>query len=209
MLTLRYCLLLILSFSFWLGGSSAAFAQSQAVPGELPAVATFAGGCFWCMEPPFDKLPGVLSTTSGYVGGHVVNPTYEEVSRGNTGHYEGVQVAYDPQVITYRQLLQVFWQNVDPFDARGQFCDRGKQYRSAIFVSNEAERRWAEESKAELQKRFAQPIVTAVLPATPFYPAEEYHQDYYLKHPNRYRFYRYACGRDRRLDQIWGKERAH
>ncbi len=205
MSSLRRWLLLLLCLGLAGWAAFPSQAQELGLLRDPPAVATFAGGCFWCMEPPFDKLAGVLSTTSGYMGGHTVDPTYAEVSKGTTGHYEVVQVAYDPAVISYPELLEVFWRNVDPFDAGGQFCDRGDQYRSAIFVSNAAEREWAERSKAALESRFSRPVVTAVLPAGAFYPAEAYHQDYYLKHPNRYRFYRYLCGRDQRLAEIWGK----
>lgn len=168
--------------------------------------AVFAGGCFWCMEGPFDELDGVVATTSGYTGGDQVDPTYGEVSAGGTGHLESVQVTYDPQVVGYDRLLEVFWHNIDPLDARGQFCDKGSQYRSAIFVDGEDQRQVAIASKADIQadQNFQQPIATEILPAQPFYPAEEYHQDYYLKHPVRYRFYRNGCGRDRRLEQLWG-----
>ena len=182
-----------------------------AVPGPVaaaePAVATFAGGCFWCMEPPYDKLEGVISTTSGYTGGHKENPTYGEVSAGGTGHYEALQVVYDPARVSYQQLLVLFWHNVDPLDAGGQFCDRGDQYRTAIFVHDEEQRRLAEESKQYLEQAggFDKPIVTPVLPAGPFYPAETYHQDYYEKNPLRYKFYRYSCGRDARLEALWGE----
>ena len=165
------------------------------------AVATFAGGCFWCMEPPFDKLDGVLATTSGYTGGSKVDPTYEEVSAGGTGHFEAVQVTYDPAKVSYDQLLEVFWRNVDPLDAGGQFCDRGEQYRTAIFVHDDEQRRLAEQSKQALveSQRLGGPIVTEIVAAGPFYPAEEYHQDYYEKNPLRYKFYRWNCGRDQRL----------
>ena len=170
------------------------------------AVATFAGGCFWCMEPPFDELPGVVSTISGYTGGHVKNPTYEEVSAGKTGHAEAVQVKYDPSKITYAKLLDVFWHNIDPTTPNRQFCDVGNQYRAAIFVHDEEQKRLAEESKAELERsgRFKQPIVTEILPASSFYEAEDYHQDYYKKNPLRYKFYRTGCGRDRQLKAVWG-----
>jgi peptide-methionine (S)-S-oxide reductase len=173
------------------------------------AQAIFAGGCFWCMEPPYDKLDGVISTTSGYSGGDQANPTYHEVSSGETGHYEVVRVEYDPAKVSYKKLLDVFWHNVDPFDAQGQFCDHGPQYRAAIFYGNEEEKRLAEESKAELQasKHFKEPIVTEILPAKTFYPAEDYHQDYYLKNPLRYKFYRFNCRRDARLDEVWGADR--
>lgn len=171
------------------------------------AKATFAGGCFWCMEPPYDKLEGVASTTSGYIGGKTPNPTYEQVSAGGTGHAEAVQVAYDPKKVTYEKLLDVFWRNIDPADASGQFCDKGNQYRSAIFYHNEEQKRLAEQSKTALEKSksFKAPIVTQIVPATEFYRAEEYHQNYYEKNPVRYKFYRTSCGRDRRLEQLWGK----
>ncbi|PSN13583.1 peptide-methionine (S)-S-oxide reductase [filamentous cyanobacterium CCT1] len=173
------------------------------------ATATFAGGCFWCMEGPFDKLDGVISTTSGYTGGTKADPTYAEVSAGGTGHVEAVQVVYDLSEVSYDKLLQVFWQNVDPVDNRGQFCDKGSQYQAKIFVDGDDQRALAEQSKQALsrQAKFQKtPIVTAIEPAQTFYPAEEYHQDYYLKHPLRYNYYRTACGRDRRLAEVWGSE---
>jgi len=172
------------------------------------AVATFAGGCFWCMEPPYDKLDGVKSTISGYMGGHVKNPTYEQVTRGNTGHAEVVQVTYDPQVVSYEKLLEVYWRNVDPFDEGGQFCDRGDSYRSAIFYHDEEQGDAAMASKARLTERpdFTQPIATEVAEASAFYPAEGYHQDYYEKNAVRYKFYRWNCGRDQRLEEIWGED---
>jgi len=170
------------------------------------AKATFAGGCFWCMQPPFEKLPGVLSTTVGYTGGHTKNPSYEEVSAGGTGHAESVQIVYDPRKITYEQLLDVFWHNIDPLTRDAQFCDHGHQYRSAIFVHDDAQRRLAEESKRRLEesKRFDRPIVTEIVAATDFYPAEEYHQRYHEKNPVRYKVYRWNCGRDQRLKAVWG-----
>lgn len=175
------------------------------------AVATFAGGCFWCMEPPYDELDGVISTTSGYTGGHKENPTYEEVSTGRTGHAEAVQVVYDPKRITYERLLEVFWRNIDPLTPNAQFCDHGSQYRSGIFYRDETQRRLAEESKRKLEAsgRFNKPIVTEIVAAGTFYPAEEYHQDYYKKNPIRYKFYRAGCGRDRRLAELWGDAAAH
>ncbi len=175
------------------------------------AVATFAGGCFWCMEPPFDKLTGVDATISGYTGGTKLNPTYEEVSSGRTGHAEAVQVVYDPKKITYEQLLGVFWHNVDPTVKDRQFCDSGSQYRTAIFYRNEAERQAAEASKAALDKSkpFREPIVTQIVMAGPFYPAEDYHQDYYKKNPVRYQIYRSGCGRDARLKELWGDKAGH
>ncbi|HEV8582971.1 MAG TPA: peptide-methionine (S)-S-oxide reductase MsrA [Thermoanaerobaculia bacterium] len=169
------------------------------------AHATFAGGCFWCMEHPFDQLPGVISVTSGYTGGHKKNPSYEEVSSGGTGHAESVDVVYDPSKIAYEKLLDVYWHNIDPLAKDRQFCDVGTQYRSAIFYHDETQKRLAEASKAEVQKRFKQPIATEIVQASPFYPAEEYHQDYYKKNPIRYNFYRTGCGRDRRLEELWGK----
>jgi peptide-methionine (S)-S-oxide reductase len=170
------------------------------------ATATLAGGCFWCVEADFDKLEGVISTTSGYAGGQLPNPTYEQISTGRTGHFEVVQIVYDPARITYAQLLDHFWINIDPTVDDRQFCDVGPQYRAAIFVHDEEQRRVAEASKAALQKKkpFAQSIVTPILPAAKFYPAETYHQDYYKKNPVRYRYYRAGCGRDARLRELWG-----
>jgi len=172
------------------------------------ARATFAAGCFWCVEPPFDKVPGVVSTTSGYAGGRVKNPTYEQVSEGSTGHAEVVQVAFDPARVSYEQLVEIFWRNVDPTDAGGQFCDRGSQYRSAIFYEGEAQKRTALESKRALEAsgRLKKPIVTEIVPLEAFYPAEDYHQDFCRKSPVRYTTYRAGCGRDRRLKELWGEE---
>jgi peptide-methionine (S)-S-oxide reductase len=166
-------------------------------------VATFAGGCFWCMEEAFDALPGVEATISGYTGGNVENPGYEQVSSGRTGHLEAVNVFFDPGVVSYAELLAAFWHNVDPTDDGGQFCDRGSQYASAIFVRNEHQRALAEASKRALEAD--RPIVTPILPATTFWPAEEYHQDYYTKNPVRYRFYKFNCGRKARLEEVWGE----
>jgi len=168
--------------------------------------ATFAGGCFWCMEPPFDKLDGVISTTSGYTGGHQKNPTYQEVSAGGTGHTESVQVVYDPKRVSYEELLKVFWRNIDPTVRDAQFCDHGQQYRTAIFYHDDKQRELAERSKEALDKTkpFKEPIVTEITPASVFYLAEDYHQDFYKKNPVRYKFYRYNCGRDQRLEQLWG-----
>jgi peptide-methionine (S)-S-oxide reductase len=170
------------------------------------AKATFAGGCFWCMEPPFEKLGGVVSVTSGYTGGEKKNPSYEEVSAGGTGHAEAVQIVYDPAVIGYAKLLEVFWHNVDPLTANAQFCDHGDQYRTAIFYHDEDQKHLAEVSKVALSKRFDKPIVTEITAASAFYPAEEYHQDYNKKNPIRYKVYRYNCGRDRRLEELWGSD---
>lgn len=173
------------------------------------AKATFAGGCFWCMEPPFEKLKGVVSVTSGYTGGRTPRPTYEQVSAGGTGHYESVQVVYDPRQVSYGQLLEVFWKNIDPVNARGQFCDEGDQYRAVIFYGTPAEKKLAEESKRRIEQTKRIRVVTAILPAAAFFPAEEYHQDYAKKNPVRYRFYRFNCGRDRRLQEVWGSSPEH
>ncbi len=171
------------------------------------AIATFAGGCFWCMEPPFDRLPGVISTTSGYTDGHTINPTYKQVSAGVTGHTEAVQIEYDPSRINYEELIAVFWKNIDPTAVDRQFCDRGSQYRSGIYYHNENQKRIAEASLNALEKNkpFKGEIVTQLAAATAFYPAEDYHQDYYQKNPVRYKFYRYSCGRDARLNELWNK----
>jgi len=169
------------------------------------ATAVFAGGCFWCMEPPFDKLDGVHSTISGYTGGHTDNPTYKQVSSETTGHYEALQVTYDPTKIDYTALLSVFWHNVDPLDAKGQFCDKGDSYRTAIFFNSDEQKKLAEQSKQQLidSDYFKEEIVTVIEAAKTFYPAEDYHQDYYQKNPLRYKYYRFACGRDARLEELW------
>ncbi|MCG6870961.1 MAG: peptide-methionine (S)-S-oxide reductase MsrA [Gammaproteobacteria bacterium] len=182
------------------------FAAAPAGAQGPTAVATFAGGCFWCMEPPYDKLDGVLSTTSGYTGGQLENPTYKQVSHGGTGHAEAVQIEYDPSRVSYEKLLEVFWHNIDPTTANRQFCDSGNQYRSAIFYHDAEQERLARASLAELQKNkpFSGKIVTQIVAAERFYVAEDYHQDYYKKNPLRYKYYRYACGRDKRLEQLWG-----
>lgn len=171
------------------------------------ATATFAGGCFWCMEPAFDKLKGVISVVPGYTGGTKKDPTYEEVSSGSTGHAESVQIVYDPSKIGYSDLLTVFWHNIDPTVKDRQFCDVGNQYRSAIFIHNEEQRKLAEESKKKLEesKRFPGPIYTEIVAASEFYQAEEYHRKYYKKNPVRYKFYRWNCGRDARLNELWGE----
>ena len=185
------------------------FAAGLALAAPLAAaeaVATFAGGCFWCMEPPYDELDGVKSTVSGFIGGHVENPSYEQVVRGGTGHTEAVQVTYDPEVVSYETLLAVYWRNVDPFDGGGQFCDRGLSYRPEIFWHSEAQREAALASRAALDERFEQEIAVDVTQAGEFYAAEEYHQNYYEKNPVRYKFYRWNCGRDARLEEVWGEE---
>lgn len=181
-----------------------AYSASPTAGPAATAKATFAGGCFWCMEPPYDKLGGVSSTISGYAGGKKKNPTYEEVSSGRTGHTEVVQITYDPKKITYEKLLEVFWINIDPLTPNRQFCDVGSQYRTAIFYHDENQKRLAEDSKKALSKRFKEPIVTEIVAYSEFYPAEDYHQDYYMKNPLRYKYYRYSCGRDQRLEALWG-----
>jgi peptide-methionine (S)-S-oxide reductase len=187
-------------------GFAASLFMSALPPGEH-ATAIFAGGCFWCEETAFEGLPGVLSVVSGYTGGQTKNPTYEQVSAGVTGHAESVQVTYDPAKTSYEKLLDVFWRNVDPFQKNGQFCDHGTQYRSAIFYRDEAQKKAAEESRRELEEapKFKGKIVTEIVAASTFYPAEEYHQDFYKKSPARYYSYREGCGRDARLKQIWGE----
>jgi peptide methionine sulfoxide reductase msrA/msrB len=183
-------------------------ARAGAAPPGLDK-ATFAGGCFWCMTPPFEKLDGVKEVVSGYTGGHTVNPTYEDVTSETTGHLESVEVVYDPSKITYEKLLDVFWRQINPTDAGGQFVDRGPSYQSAIFYHNDEQKRLAEESKKRLAAsgRFDKPIVTEIRPAGPFYPAEEYHQDYWKKNPIRYKFYRFNSGRDQYLEKVWGKDK--
>jgi peptide-methionine (S)-S-oxide reductase len=196
--------------SLWLCLSTLALdAAAQQPPSGPPvklATVIFAGGCFWCVEADFEKLPGVVSAESGYTGGQLKNPTYEQVSHGGTGHAESVRVSYDPTKVTYRQLLDYFWHHIDPTVKDRQFCDGGNQYRSAIFYQNDAERQAAEASKAELEKsgRFAH-VYTDIVPASTFYVAEEYHQDYYKKNPIRYNFYRSRCGRDARVAEVWGQ----
>jgi peptide-methionine (S)-S-oxide reductase len=179
----------------------------QAASAQGLAKATFAGGCFWCMEEALDKVEGVVSTTSGYTGGRQANPSYEEVSAGTTGHAESVEVLYDPAKVGYARLLEVFWHNIDPTTPARQFCDKGTQYRSAIFYHDETQKRLAEESKKaiETSKPFKEAIVTEIVPASEFYPAEDYHQNFYQKNPIRYKFYKYNCGRAQRLEEIWGK----
>jgi len=186
-------------------------AQAPKDPPPGKALATFAGGCFWCMEAPYDKLDGVISTTSGYMGGTRKNPTYGEVSSGSTGHTEVVQVVYDPAKVSYEKLLDVYWHNVDPTVTDRQFCDVGSQYRTAIFVHTEDQRKAAEKSKDDVAKTkpFKEPIVTPVVAAGDFWPAEDYHQDYYIKNPVRYTYYRTGCGRDARLKSLWGAAAAH
>jgi len=196
----------LIIFMLWV--SSHAEEKMDRPHGNLE-VATFAGGCFWCMQPPFDKIEGVAATTAGYTGGHQKDPTYKQVSSGVTGHAESVQVLYDPKKVSYTRLLEVFWHNIDPTVENRQFCDVGSQYRTAIFYHDEEQKRLAEESKAALErsKPFKGPIVTMIVPATSFYPAEEYHQEFYKKNPVRYEYYRFTCGRDFRLKELWGESR--
>jgi peptide methionine sulfoxide reductase msrA/msrB len=196
--------------ALWLVSPSLPARAAAPATGPL-AQATFAGGCFWCMEAPFDKVPGVVSTTSGYAGGRVKNPTYEQVSEGSTGHAEALQVAYDPAKVSYEQLVEIFWRNVDPTDRGGQFCDRGQQYRTGIFYEGDAQKREAEASKRALEAsgKLSKPIVTEIVSLEAFYPAEDYHQDFYKKSPVRYTTYRAGCGRDRRLEELWGKDAGH
>lgn len=181
-------------------------ASATTPTGPAMRTAIFAGGCFWCMEGPFEALDGVGDVVSGYSGGRLVNPTYEDVGRGGTGHAEVVRVTYDPRKVSYQVLLDVYWRNVDPFDAGGQFCDRGDSYRSEIFVATAEERQLAEASKSALEKRFGKAIATRITAAAPFYAAEDYHQDYHRRNPVRYKFYRGGCGRDARLEAVWGRE---
>jgi peptide-methionine (S)-S-oxide reductase len=198
-------------FAEILGFSIILIAATTAMAAINLEKATFAGGCFWCMEHPFDEIPGVVSVTSGYTGGQKKNPTYEEVSAGGTGHAESVQVIYDPARVTYEKLLNVFWHNIDPTSKDRQFCDFGRQYRSAIFYHNEEQHRLAMQSKSLLEKNktFKDPVVTEIVQATEFYPAEDYHQHYYKNNPIRYKYYRFRCGRDQRLRELWGTAAGH
>ncbi|MGI9429240.1 MAG: peptide-methionine (S)-S-oxide reductase MsrA [Bythopirellula sp.] len=179
---------------------------SESVPAVDQSIqtATFAGGCFWCMEPPFDNLDGVIATTSGYTGGRTVNPSYDQVKTGRTGHIESLQVKFDSSVVRYEQLLALFWHNVDPTQSAGQFCDRGNQYRTVIFYHDEDQKQLAEKTKADVRMELGKRIQTDIVKASTFYTAEEYHQDYYTKNPTKYKFYRWKCGRDAQLDALWG-----
>lgn len=195
-------------FALLLAASGSLAACADAAPAPAPearrAEAVFATGCFWCTEADFDKVPGVIATTSGYAGGKLANPTYEQVSAGDTGHIEAVRVVYDPRRVSYAALADHAFRTSDPLDSGGQFCDRGHQYRAAIFVANPEQRRAAEAAKARTAKALGKPVATLILRASKFYPAEAYHQDYYKKNPVRYRFYRWNCGRDQRLKEVWG-----
>ncbi len=199
-------------FAMGVGAAPAPTANPASQPVPALEKATFAGGCFWCVETAFEGLPGVTTVISGYTDGAKLNPTYEEVSSGGTGHAESVQITFDPRRISYAQLLEILWHNIDPTQGNGQFCDHGKQYRSGIFYHDAKQKRLAEESKRKLEttpQRFKNPIVTSIVPATRFWPAEEYHQDFYRKDPVRYQSYRAGCGRDQRLTELWGKPGRH
>ena len=197
----------ILTLAVFLIGGWNVLSANQAAAETTSGKTYFAGGCFWCMEEVFEKIDGVLSATSGYMGGTVSNPTYEEVSAGRTGHAESVEVVYDPAKVSYQKLLDAFWRNVDPITPNAQFCDHGNQYRSAIFFQTDEEKRASDSSKQTIEqsKRFKEPIVTQIVMASRFFPAEEYHQDFYKKNPVRYKFYKYNCGRAQRLEELWGK----
>lgn len=203
----RQAVLSFLIAAIVLTGAWSIQSTGQAAANEVLGKAYFAGGCFWCMEEAFEKVEGVLSATSGYMGGTVANPSYEDVSAGRTGHAESVEVVYDPARVSYQKLLDAFWRNVDPITPNAQFCDHGTQYRSAIFYLTEDEKRLADTSKQAIEhtKRFTEAIVTQIVMAPQFYPAEEYHQDFYKKNPIRYKFYKYNCGRAQRLEELWGK----
>jgi peptide-methionine (S)-S-oxide reductase len=200
---------LLLSLALVLGTIGLASAQTAPQPAAGQAMATFAGGCFWCTESDFDHVKGVISTTSGYTGGQVPNPGYERVSAGGTGHAEAVEVIYDPSKVSYEQLLAFYWHSIDPTVKDAQFCDHGNQYRTAIFVRNDEERKLAEVSKKKVEAELKVPIYTQIVDAGPFYAAEDYHQDFYLKNPTKYKFYRWNCGRDQRLEQLWGKPKGN
>jgi peptide-methionine (S)-S-oxide reductase len=199
--------LIFCSVSLLACAAPAVWPSSGSLSAATTAKAYFAGGCFWCMEEAFEKVDGVLTVVSGYMGGTVPNPSYEEVSAGRTGHAESVEVTYDPSKVTYQKLLDAFWRNVDPLTPNAQFCDHGSQYRAAIFYSTDEEKRLSEDSKRAIEqsKRFPQPIVTQLVQASTFYPAEDYHQDYYKKNPLRYKYYKFGCGRVQRLEALWGK----
>ena len=203
----RQAALSVFTVAIFLVGMWNLQSNSQAAADATVGKAYFAGGCFWCMEEAFEKVEGVLSATSGYMGGTVANPSYEEVSAGRTGHAESVEVVYDPTKVSYQKLLDAFWRNVDPITPNAQFCDHGSQYRSAIFFQTDEEKRASDTSKQAIEqsKRFTEPIVTQIVMASQFYHAEEYHQDFYKKNPVRYKFYKYSCGRAKRLEELWGK----
>ncbi|MBH0198108.1 MAG: peptide-methionine (S)-S-oxide reductase MsrA [Nitrospira sp.] len=205
MISIRHSVSIVVSLS--LLGSLTLWSDNMDARATVPAKAYFAGGCFWCMEEAFEQVEGVIEVVSGYMGGTVANPSYEQVSGGSTGHAESVEVSYDPAKVSYQKLLDVFWRNVDPITPNAQFCDHGSQYRSAVFYGTDEEQRLTAESKAAIErsKRFSAPIVTQVVKASVFYPAEDYHQDFYKKNPFRYKSYKFGCGRARRLEALWGK----
>jgi peptide-methionine (S)-S-oxide reductase len=200
-LPLKFLAVMAVAAAAW----TAAAAQAP-TPAAPTAIATFAGGCFWCVEADFDKVPGVISATSGYTGGTTVNPTYPEVGSGRTGHAESVEIVFDPAKVSYAQLLDTFWHGIDPLVKDRQFCDVGDEYRTAIFVHDAEQRRLAEESKRRVEAQLKATVYTQIVDAGPFYRAEEYHQGYHRKNPLRYTYYRWNCGRDQRLEQIWGKK---
>ena len=199
----------MVTLTIWI---SAVFFFSPTSAGELEPVkfeiATFAGGCFWCVEADFDQVEGVIKTISGYSGGRLTNPTYKEVTAGTSGHVEAVQIIYNPEIVSFENLLDIFWHSIDPIDEGGQFCDRGSPYLTAIFTHSQEQQLWAEESKEKLESVAAleRPVATNIAPLTNFYPAEEYHQDFHLKNPIRYKYYRFRCGRNERLEELWGSE---
>lgn len=203
----KQAVLSVFAVTVFLIAASSLQTTSQAIADANPGKAYFAGGCFWCMEEAFEKVEGVLSVTSGYMGGAVANPSYEAVSSGRTGHAESVEVVYDPTTVSYQKLLDAFWRNVDPITPNAQFCDHGSQYRSAIFFQTDEEKRASDTSKQAIEqsRRFTEPIVTQIVMASQFFPAEEYHQDFYKKNPIRYKYYKYNCGRAQRLESLWGK----
>ena len=203
---------LLLALVFALAGFGFAHGAEMAKlpkPEAGQALATFAGGCFWCVESDFDHVPGVISTTSGYTGGKAANPTYNQVSAGGTGHAESVEIIYDPKKVSYAQLVDYFWHHIDPTVKDQQFCDHGNQYRTAIFVHSAEEKKLAEDSKKKVEVELKKPIYTEIAYAGTFYPAEEYHQDFYVKNPAKYKFYRWNCGRDQRIEQIWGAHKGN
>lgn len=189
--------------------STTVFAQDSKSSSSKTETAIFAGGCFWCMEPPFDKLDGVISTTSGYISGHQKDPTYKQVSAGTSGHTEALEIVFDPELVSFDQLLEVFWVNIDPLNGKGQFCDFGTQYRTGIYYMDASQQQLAEASRDEVIDKLGKLVATEIVAATKFYPAEDYHQNYYQVNPVRYNYYRWSCGRDQRLQELWGEKASH